>query len=85
MFNKKKKFSGLRKEYDDMLMDQVDLAKSDWDDARASERAMTESNYDGRMIQARTALARQKFFYFYREARRRNIRGHIQQSVITTD
>ncbi|CAH0418704.1 YaaL family protein [Periweissella ghanensis] len=71
--------------YDGMLMDQVDEAKIDWDLAKSSERAMTESNYDGRLIQAQTALAKQKFFYYYREARRRQIKGRIQRSVFTID
>ncbi|CAH0417426.1 YaaL family protein [Periweissella fabaria] len=71
--------------YDEMLMDQVDEAKIDWDLAKSSERAMTESNYDGRLIQAQTALTKQKFFYYYREARRRQITGRIQRSVFTID
>ncbi|MCM0598233.1 YaaL family protein [Periweissella fabalis] len=71
--------------YDGMLMDQVDEAKIDWNLAKASEQAMTESNYDGRLIQAQTALAKQKFFYYYREARRRQIKGRIQRSVFTID
>lgn len=82
---KKRKRVSTHLEYDAMLMDQVDEAKIDWDLSKSSERAMTESNYDGRMIQARTALARQKFFYYYREARRRQIKGRIQRSVFTTD
>lgn len=83
--SKKRKRVSTHLEYDGMLMDQVDEAKIDWDLAKSSERAMTESNYDGRLIQAHTALARQKFFYYYREARRRKIKGRIQRSVFTTD
>lgn len=74
-----------RLEYDAMLMDQLDEAKIDWDLAKTSEKAMTESNYDGRLIQSHTALKKQKFFYYYREARRRQIKGRIQRSVFTID
>ncbi|MBM7544629.1 YaaL family protein [Periweissella beninensis] len=73
----------IKTNYDTLLMDQIDLAKMDWDEAKYSERAMTESNYDGRLIQAQTALAKQKFFYYYREARRRKVHGRIQRSVMT--
>lgn len=75
----------VKKDYDTLLMDQIDLAKIDWDEAKYSEKAMTESNYDGRLIQAQTAVAKQKFFYYYREARRRKMHGRIQRSVITID
>lgn len=84
-FSKKHNHVSTRLEYDAMLMDQLDEAKIDWDLAKASERAMTESNYDGRLIQSHTALMKQKFFYYYREARRRQIKGRIQRSVFTTD
>lgn len=71
--------------YDEMLMDQVDEAKIDWNLAKSSEQAMTESNYNVQLIQANTAVAKRKFYYYYREARRRNIKGRIQRSVFTID
>lgn len=83
IFGKKK--TGLREEYDRALVFQIDKAKIDWDTARNSEAALLDGQVNLRLIQAQTALARGKFNYLYREARRRKTAGHMQTHVLKTD
>ena len=69
--NKKK----LRKEYDEELLYLIDQAKKNWDHARQTEQAVYE-------VVAETQLAKAKYQFLYQEAKLRNVRGHIQSSVI---
>ena len=70
--NKKK----LRKEYDEELLYLIDQAKKNWDHARQTEQAVYEE------LVAETQLAKAKYQFLYQEAKLRNVRGHIQSSVI---
>nr|WP_081458712.1 YaaL family protein [Leuconostoc fallax] len=75
----------MRKEYDQALVFQIDKAKIDWESAQNSENALLDGQVNVRLIQAQTALAKAKFFYLYREARRRKTVGHMQTHVIKSD
>lgn len=69
----------LRHDYDDRLLESIEIAKQDWDQAKETQAAIAD--VDTQII-SQTALARQKYFFLYREARRRQVRGkHIQESV----
>ncbi|MGX7051298.1 YaaL family protein [Leuconostoc palmae] len=83
IFGKKK--LNLRREYDQSLVFQIDKAKIDWDTAKNSEEALLDGQVNVRLIQAQTALAKAKFNFLYREARRRHTIGHMQTHVIKTD
>ncbi|CCJ66431.1 MULTISPECIES: YaaL family protein [Leuconostoc] len=83
IFGKKKR--RLRAEYDQALVFQIDKAKIDWDTAKNSEEALLDGQVNFRLIQAQTALARAKFNYLYREARRRKTVGHMQTHVLKSD
>ncbi|ADG40925.1 MULTISPECIES: YaaL family protein [Leuconostoc] len=83
MFGKKKK--NLRREYDELLVFQIDKAKIDWDTAKNSEEALLDGQVNVRLIQSQTALTKAKFNYLYREARRRKTVGHMQTHVLKTD
>jgi len=80
----KKKYN-LRREYDQSLVFQIDKAKIDWDTAQDSEEALLDGQVNVRLIQAQTALAKAKFNYLYREARRRKTVGHMQTHVLKSD
>jgi len=81
----KRKKRDIRKEYDTELVYQIDKAKVDWDTAQVSEEALLDGQINIRLVQAQTALAKAKYFYLYREARRRKTVGHMQTHVIKTD
>jgi hypothetical protein len=83
-FKKKEKFN-LRRDYDTKLVFQIDKAKIDWDNALLSEDALYDGGVNVRLIQAQTKLARAKYFYLYREARRRKAKGHMQTHVMRSD
>lgn len=83
IFGKKRK--NIRKEYDQALVFQIDKAKIDWESAQNSENALLDGQVNVRLIQAQTSLAKAKFFYLYREARRRKTVGHMQTHVIKSD
>ncbi|MYU74997.1 YaaL family protein [Ligilactobacillus salivarius] len=78
MFGRNKK--KLRKEYDEELLYLIDQAKKNWDDhARQTEQAVYEVDEE---LVAETQLAKAKYQFLYQEAKLRNVRGHIQSSVI---
>ena len=83
IFRKKK--VNLRQTYDQALVFQIDKAKIDWDTAQNSEEALLDGQVNVRLIQAQTALAKAKFNYLYREARRRKTVGQLQTHVLKTD
>ncbi|KRK48035.1 DUF2508 family protein [Secundilactobacillus kimchicus] len=77
MFGSKKQ--RLRHEFDDKLLDAIERAKQEWDQAKETEIAVADVDVE---MTSQTALARQKYLFLYREARRRQVRGkHIQASV----
>lgn len=77
MFGSKKQ--RLRHTYDDLLLSSIEQAKQQWDQAKETEAAVADVDVE---ITTQTALAREKYYFLYREARRRQVRGkHIQQSV----
>lgn len=69
----------IRQEYDAKLLNTIEGAKEEWDQAKQTEIAIADVDEE---ITAQTALARQKYLFLYREARLRHVRGqHIQASV----
>ncbi|USS90092.1 YaaL family protein [Fructilactobacillus carniphilus] len=78
MFNffKPKNFE---KEYDEELLQSLNLLKQDWDQAQQTEAAVADVDPQ---VKAQTELAKQKFEFMYRQARLRKIKNdHIQSSV----
>ncbi|KRM69455.1 YaaL family protein [Apilactobacillus ozensis] len=74
-----RKKNNFRKQYDEFLLNSIDRAKSNWDHARETEEAISET--DGE-ITSQTQLARQKYLFLYQEARVRDVRNnHFQSSV----
>lgn len=82
---KKKQTVNLRRDYDQKIVFQIDKAKIDWDSALLSEDALYDGGVNMRLIQAQTKLARAKYYYLYREARRRKATGHMQTHVMRSD
>ncbi|MDF7637196.1 DUF2508 family protein [Leuconostocaceae bacterium ESL0958] len=74
MFKKKKQKRDLKKEYDQLLLDQVNAAREAVRQAEASETALVDARVNGHLIAAETALKKAKFSYLYQEARRRQAR-----------
>ena len=69
----------LKKQYDEMLLADIDTAKRKWDNARQTQAAVYDSD---EQLVAETELAKAKYYFLYLEAKRRQIKGHIQSSVI---
>ncbi|MFC6180379.1 YaaL family protein [Lactiplantibacillus daowaiensis] len=81
IFKRRKKIKQAQAVYDQQLLTLLDAAKLDWDRAKQNEQAIYDNNTNELVTQ--TALARAKYLYLYREARRRQVHGQkIQQSVI---
>lgn len=76
MFGRKKHL--LRKAYDGFLLNDIDEAKQNWDHASQTEKAVYDSDNE---LTAETQLARAKYEFLYREAKRRKVHGHTQSSV----
>ncbi|USS87830.1 YaaL family protein [Fructilactobacillus hinvesii] len=67
------------KDYDEELLQSLNLLKQDWDQAQQTEAAVADVDPQ---VQAQTELAKQKFEFMYRQARLRKIKNdHIQSSV----
>ncbi|MBM6616006.1 YaaL family protein [Desemzia sp. RIT804] len=69
----KKKYQ-LRREYDDSLLLLMKKLREDWEMSKRIERSSIEK--DGHLF-AQTKLAEAKFFYLFKEARHRNIKGDL--------
>lgn len=82
MFGKRgKRIKHPKDVFDQSLLDTLNAAKVDWDRAKANQEAIYDANTSE--LVTRTALARAKYLYLYREARRRQVHGQtIQRSVI---
>lgn len=76
MFGRKKHL--LRKAYDGFLLNDIDEAKQKWDHASQTEKAVYDADNE---LTAETQLARAKYEFLYREAKRRKVHGHMQSSV----
>ncbi|MFB9768309.1 YaaL family protein [Lactiplantibacillus modestisalitolerans] len=81
LFKRSGKIKHPKDVFDQQLLDTLNAAKLDWDRAKQNEQAIYDSNTSE--LVTRTALARAKYLYLYREARRRQVHGQtIQPSVI---
>lgn len=81
MFGRSKKIKQPKEVFDQQLLNTLNAAKEDWDRAKQNEQAIYDNNTNELVTQ--TALARAKYLYLYREARRRQVHGQtIQRSVI---
>ena len=65
----------LRRSFNELLLEDIDQAKLDWDQARQTAAAVYDVDDE---LLAEVSLARAK----YREAKYRQVKGHIQASVI---
>ncbi|MFC6201327.1 YaaL family protein [Lactiplantibacillus nangangensis] len=81
MFKRRQKIKHPKATYDEQLLTLLNSAKVDWDRAKQNEQAIYDNNTSELVTQ--TALARAKYLYLYREARRRQVHGNqIQRAVI---
>ncbi|AQW22359.1 hypothetical protein PL11_007745 [Lentilactobacillus curieae] len=81
MFGRRKR--KVKAEYDEELLDLINTLKEKWDYAQKTQDAIADVDNE---IRIETALARQKYFFIYREARLRSVKNdHIQPSVINYD
>lgn len=71
----KKKYR-LRKEYDDSLLLLMKKLREDWEMSKRIERSSIEK--DGQLF-AQTKLAEAKYFYLFKEARKRKIKGDLTE------
>lgn len=74
----KKKIT-LRNQYDKELFELMKQTKQDWEYAKKMEQSVFEK--DG-LLFAQTKLAEIKYFYLFREARERKIRGDTTKTKI---
>lgn len=82
MFFNRFRRQNVRKEYDQRLLELINSLKEEWDYASQTQEAVADSDME---MEQETALARQKYFFIYREARIRKIKNNqIQPSVIVT-
>ncbi|CAK8054386.1 YaaL family protein [Eupransor demetentiae] len=82
---KKKAQINLKREYDNILLYEIDQLKQDLVAAQQSETALIDSRVNGHLVEAQTALARAKFSYVYREARRRRTMGNMPNVWLQED
>ncbi|MDQ7936540.1 YaaL family protein [Lactiplantibacillus sp. WILCCON 0030] len=81
LFKRRQMIKQPKATYDEQLLGLLNSAKVDWDRAKQNEQAIYDNNTSELVTQ--TALARAKYLYLYREARRRQVHGsQIQRSVI---
>ena len=75
----------IKEEYDQKLLDLVNTLKEDWDHDQRTQEAVADGQID-LDLETETLLAKQKFFFIYREARLRRVKNTaIQSSVINYD
>lgn len=68
----------LRHTFDELLLKDIDNAKITWDQARQTQEAVYDVDDE---LLAETCLARAKYEFLYREAKRRQVKGRMQASV----
>lgn len=72
IFKKKApKHHNLKAEYDQILLEEVDHARREYQQAQDSETALVDARVNGHMVQAQTAMKKARFAYLYKEAKRR--------------
>ena len=69
----------LRRSFNELLLEDIDQAKLDWDQARQTAAAVYDVDDE---LLAEVSLARAKYEFLSREAKYRQVKGHIQASVI---
>lgn len=69
----------LRRTYDDILLADIEQAKADWDSAKLTQQSVYDADDE---LEAETRLAKARYEFLFREARRRKIKGHLQAAMI---
>nr|WP_232365384.1 YaaL family protein [Lentilactobacillus fungorum] len=83
MFFSRWKRRDIKADYDERLLELINNLKEEWDHAAQTQNAVADSDIE---MEQETALARQKYFFIYKEARIRKIKNNqIQPSVISYD
>ena len=72
MFFNRFRRQNVKKEYDQRLLELINSLKEEWDHASQTQEAVADSDME---MEQETALARQKYFFIYREARIRKIKN----------
>ncbi|HIZ95813.1 DUF2508 family protein [Ligilactobacillus pobuzihii] len=78
MFGKRR--NNLKKEFDNMLLEDIDQAFTTWINARKNQETVFEADEE---MAAQTKATRAQYELLYREARIRQVKGHLQSSVIS--
>lgn len=78
MFGRKK--VDLKKQYDERLLADIDRAFALWTNCKKNQETIYEADAQ---LAAQTKAAKAQYELLYREARLRQVKGHIQASVIS--
>lgn len=76
---KRNKYS-LKEEYDRQLVEDVELAKNEWENIRTNDDLLATMSMEDYLISEQ--LARAKFEFLFHEAKIRQVKAKIQESVI---
>ncbi|HIX01413.1 MAG TPA: YaaL family protein [Candidatus Ligilactobacillus excrementigallinarum] len=81
-FGKKKKVNkeSLKKQYDRKLLADIELAKDEWDNIRNNDDLLATMSTEDYLVNEQ--LAKAKFEFLFREAKKRKVKAKIQESVI---
>lgn len=81
-FGKKKKVNkeSLKKQYDCKLLADIELAKDEWDNIRNNDDLLATMSTEDYLVNEQ--LAKAKFEFLFREAKKRKVKAKIQESVI---
>lgn len=81
-FGKKKKVNkeSLKKQYDRKLLADIELSKDEWDNIRNNDDLLATMSTEDYLVNEQ--LAKAKFEFLFREAKKRKVKAKIQESVI---
>ena len=68
----------LRKKYNERLLEDIYQARAFWEDAKHTQEAVYDVDDE---LEARTKLARARYEFLFKEARRRHLKGKLGAMV----
>ncbi|MCQ2557233.1 MAG: YaaL family protein [Ligilactobacillus sp.] len=68
----------LRKKYNERLLTDIYQARAQWDVAKHTQDAVYDVDDE---LEARTKLARARYEFLFKEARRRHLKGELRATV----
>ena len=69
----------LRKKYNERLFEDINQARLNWDAAKKTQAAVHEKDAQ---LEAQTMLARARYEFLFKEARRRHLKGELDATVM---